>query len=403
MQENTILNETDLRNITEYLATHYSRFDVANRLLFTGHSHQAWPDVAFDGYEESFHISATYVDDKWKYVFEQIEKLRGYLRNFYNDPDGLYCHGPNVHQLFVSWLSALDLPNTQRIITTDGEFYSLERQFRRLEEEGIEIIRLPAEPNPDLVAQIDQELNEAPATAVILSRVFFGSGLVLQSLENIAGICEKHEVPLLLDDYHGTNVIPLDLSNKQLQQVYLLIGSYKYLQWGEANCFLRFPRDCRLRPVITGWFAAFNTLEKAQGKKVAFTEPNQRFGTATFDGVSCYRAAKVADFFLQNGLTPAKLRQLYLSQLYLLEEAFLNKQFDPRLIKRKHELTPDRKGGFLALETPYAVEIKNALRQEHVYVDARETTLRFGPAPYTTPEQIKEAIDRLEKVVSSFN
>ena len=30
------------------LAEHYSRFRVSERLLLTGHSHQAWPDVAFE-------------------------------------------------------------------------------------------------------------------------------------------------------------------------------------------------------------------------------------------------------------------------------------------------------------------------------------------------------------------
>ena len=31
------------------LAVHYSRFRVAERLLLTGHSHQAWPDGGFEG------------------------------------------------------------------------------------------------------------------------------------------------------------------------------------------------------------------------------------------------------------------------------------------------------------------------------------------------------------------
>ena len=31
------------------LAAHYTRFRVAERLLLTGHSHQAWPDRAFEG------------------------------------------------------------------------------------------------------------------------------------------------------------------------------------------------------------------------------------------------------------------------------------------------------------------------------------------------------------------
>ena len=400
MQENSRLNLTDLKNITEYLATHYSKFNAGGRLLFTGHSHQAWPDVAFEGYEESFSVSASLVDDKWSHVFGRVEQLRNYLRDFYNDPDGLYCYGPNVHQLLVSWLSALDLPRTRRIITTDGEFYSLERQFSRLEEEGIEIVRLPAEPNPDLPGQIEESLKKDPASAVILSRVFFESGLVLQSLEDIARVCNKYEVPLLLDDYHGTNVIPLNLNSKPLQHIYVLIGGYKYLQWGEANCFLRFPRECRLRPVITGWFAAFNTLEQQQEQNVVYTEPNQRFAGATFDGASCFRAAKVAEFFQQKQLTPETLRLLYLSQLHLLEEEFLKKHFDQTAIKLKHELPPERKGGFLALETPYAVRIKNALRQKQLYVDARGFTLRFGPAPYVTPGQIREAMELLDEVLT---
>jgi hypothetical protein len=29
------------------LQPYYSRFKVSNRLLFSGHSHQAWPDIAF--------------------------------------------------------------------------------------------------------------------------------------------------------------------------------------------------------------------------------------------------------------------------------------------------------------------------------------------------------------------
>ena len=36
------------------LASFYSRFRVADRLLLTGHSHQAWPDVAFDAQQRAW-------------------------------------------------------------------------------------------------------------------------------------------------------------------------------------------------------------------------------------------------------------------------------------------------------------------------------------------------------------
>ena len=45
------------------LAAHYRRFRVADRLLLSAHSHQAWPDVALEGQREAFDDAATYVDE----------------------------------------------------------------------------------------------------------------------------------------------------------------------------------------------------------------------------------------------------------------------------------------------------------------------------------------------------
>ena len=47
------------------LAAHYSRFRVADRILLTGHSHQAWPDVAFEAQQRAWLDAAEFVDDKW--------------------------------------------------------------------------------------------------------------------------------------------------------------------------------------------------------------------------------------------------------------------------------------------------------------------------------------------------
>ena len=44
------------------LASHYSRFHVAERLLLTGHSHQAWPDVSFDAQQQAWLDAAEFVD-----------------------------------------------------------------------------------------------------------------------------------------------------------------------------------------------------------------------------------------------------------------------------------------------------------------------------------------------------
>ena len=40
--------------VAENLARHYSRFRVSERVLLTGHSHQAWPDVAFSAQKQAW-------------------------------------------------------------------------------------------------------------------------------------------------------------------------------------------------------------------------------------------------------------------------------------------------------------------------------------------------------------
>src|SRR5919108_5763253 len=58
------------------LARHYSRFRVAERLLLTGHSHQAWPDVGFEAQQRAWLDAADYVDDKWERAAAQAGRGR---------------------------------------------------------------------------------------------------------------------------------------------------------------------------------------------------------------------------------------------------------------------------------------------------------------------------------------
>lgn len=379
----------------------YSRFDVARRLLFTGHSHQAWPDAAFDAVREYEEMVCREVDGKWLHAFERTELLRGYLRSFYDDPDGAYCCGLNTHMLLVSWLSCLDLRSRPRILSTDGEFHSLHRQLAALEPHGVQVEWLP-HADPDQLAEHVERSLGPDVSAVMVSRVFFETARVNTALERIALAANAHGVPLLVDDYHGTNVVPLSLRGGALEQAYVLIGGYKYLQWGEGNCFLRFPRSSGLWPVVTGWFASFGTLDRPRGREaVAFDPGDQRFATGTYDPVSQYRASGTVRFFERNGLTPTILQTQYQLQTALLRRLFLARDPDPAQIRLAVESPQVPLGGFVAFRSPGAREISAALRRRGVYTDARGEILRAGPAPYTTSSQCREFIDVLVEATES--
>lgn len=384
------------------LAPNYSHFDVTNRLLFTGHSHQAWPDVALEGLKESYTAAANKVDNKWESAFEKTEILRTYLRNYYDDPEGLYCLAENTHLLLVAWLSSFDLKNKPKVITTNAEFHSMYRQLHRLEEEGLQVAAVDAY-SANIASNIEKEI-DSKTSAIMLSRVYFESGIINQHLTDIAELARTHDIPFLIDDYHGTNVVPLSITEKNLEDCFFLIGGYKYLQWGEGNCFLRFPKNCELRPAVTGWFAAFSALDKPRDNgPVTYDEGNQRFASGTYDPASQFRAAKVVDFFQNQGLAPPILRKHYLTQVKLLKELFLEQHFDPEIITLRHQRPLEENGGFLALRSSFARTIQAKLLEENVYTDARGDILRMGPAPYTTSGQIEKAIAKLAKVVEQLN
>jgi kynureninase len=209
---------------------------------------------------------------------------------------------------------------------------------------------------------------------------------------------------LVIDDYHGTNVVPLSIRNEGLEDAFILIGGYKYLQWGEANCFLRFPKDCTIRPVITGWFASFSSLQNKQDftKAVEFDPGDQRFASGTYDPSSQFRAAKVVDFFKQQGLSSKVLRTGYQEQVALLKRLFLEQDIDPSIMRLTHSEDISRNGGFLSLYSSHAVTIRKRLLEKEVFTDARDTILRLGPAPYTTSEQIHDVIGLLAETISEI-
>ncbi len=393
---------SEINQLAERLIPHYSHFDVANRLLFTGHSHQAWPDVAREGQTEYFDVCACDVDTKWEKSFEKTEILRNYLRDYYDDPDGLYCREESTHFLMVSLLSSFDLKNKPKFITTDGEFHSMDRQLRRLQEEGLEVVSIPTNPDDNFAQRVIKEI-DVNTSAIMLSRVYFQTSLVNTHLSDIAAAARIQGIPVIIDDYHGTNVVPLSIREEGLEDCFILIGGYKYLQWGEANCFLRFPKDCELRPVVTGWFAAFSTLEHPRtNEPVQYDKSDQRFASATYDPSSQFRAAKVVEFFQEQGLTPEVLRKQYESQVGLLRSLFVEKDFDSEVIRLTHNEPLSRNGGFLSLTSPKAREIRADLLSRRIFTDARNEILRLGPAPYITERQIEAVIEELNRSIKNI-
>jgi kynureninase len=366
----------------------YARFlGEDGRILLSGHSHQAWPDVARDAQLAVFDDAAALCDDKWDRVFEIAGEVgRGILARMGFDEGDPIAFGESTHQLVFRLLSALDL-STARVVTTTSEFHSLHRQLTRLAEDGLEVGWVDGQPRATLTERLIAAITPG-TTVVAVSAVLFEDAWIVEDLERIvARALEVGAIPLI-DAYHAFNVVPLAWGDSG-RQAYVCAGGYKYAGFGNGLCWLRLPPGCALRPRYTGWFADFAHLSapRTPGQSVAYAEGGMRFAGATFDASAMYRAHAVLAHWDRFGLDVPALRAISVAQ---------TQRIIARLADRLPLVSsPDdaRRGGFVSLRHPRAGDVTQRLREKGVFVDSRGELLRVGPAPYLLDEEIDRGLD----------
>ncbi len=391
-----------LRASPNALARHYSRFRVAQRLLVTGHSHQAWPDVGLEAQQRAWLDAAEHVDDKWERAFAMANRVRLGFARLLDDPDAAVALGVNTHELLVRWLSALPLRRRPRLVTTTGEFHTIRRQLDRLAEEGVAVIKVAALPAATLAERLARAVDDRTA-AVLVSAVLYENAHIVPDLTSVHAACRQVGAELLVDAYHALGVVPFSVRADGLAEAFVLGGGYKYCQLGEGNCFLRIPPGCALRPVITGWFSEFASLARGEpAVPVEYGAGADRFAGATYDPTSHYRAAGVLDFFDAHQLTADLLRRVSQHQVGFLAGRFDALDADPRLIRRDHTVRLSELGGFLALQSARAAELCRRLGERGVVADYRADVLRLGPAPYLSDAQLGGVMEILGSLIAEL-
>lgn len=380
----------------ETLRAHYTHFlssDAmrAQRLLLTGHSHQAWPDVARQGVIEAFEDAALHVDDKWEAVFKKVAYVQEVISREIGAQSNEIALAQNTHELFTRFLSALPLQKRPKIIATDGEFHSVYRQLSALASTGlVDVSWVTAQPTHNLAERLAQEIDERCA-AVVCSTVMFQDGCITPHLSALSTRCAELGVRLFLDAYHSFKIVPFSLSEfAQPECIYLSGGGYKYAQWGEGVCWMRIPQEDEIRPIFTGWFSDFSHLDESRGSGRVpryGMSAAERFAGSTFDPSSVYRAARVAQFFDEQGMSTQALRTLSLEQTQQLIEG-LSPYFEIL-----SPLDTSGRAGFIAVQSAQASTWVHALRAQGVFVDARGHSLRFGPAPYLRYQDLESALE----------
>ena len=359
------------------------------------HSHYFWPDCTRDAMLQYWDDSAKYVDHKWGYFFETlVPQLQTKISDILNTsaPQQI-VFAPNTHELLYRIMSCFDSTKPFKVVSTDSEFHSFQRQASRLQEQGsIELITVPTQPFATFSERFKAAIAQHNPELVFFSQVFFNSGYVVSDVNDIVNSVTNDDTLVVIDGYHGFMAKPTDLS-AIAHRAFYLAGSYKYAQAGEGACFAHVPTGCALRPAYTGWFAEFGDLDKPRqidGKAaVQYSQDGMRFAGATMDFTALYRLRAVLNMFEENNISITTVNDYVMQmQQHFLEQ--LSAQQHP-MLNASNLVVEDasERGHFLTFELESAditQQLSAALKEQGILTDSRGNRLRFGFGLYHTKD-----------------
>lgn len=282
----------------------YSQFIEQNkgRQHFAAHSHHYWPDVTLEAMKQYWLDSAKLVDDKWEYFFtEKINEVQKQIAKMLHlsNPETI-VFASNTHELVYRLVSSFyDSGRPIKILTTDSEFHSFNRQSQRWQEAGLaEVEKVPVDESFEKSFLENAKSNKFDV--IFFSHVFFDSAIPVSNVTEIVKQLWDFKACIVIDGYHGFAALPTDLSEIE-ERAFYIAGSYKYAGGGEGCCFMHCPKT-DFYPVNTGWFAELAELGEKRKDKTPFPEGAMKFAGATMDYTALYRLEASLKMLEQEGL-----------------------------------------------------------------------------------------------------
>ncbi len=359
----------------------YSKFFEKNPNIrhFACHSHHYWPDCTRDAQLQYWEDSAKYVDDKWGYFFShKVPEFQKYVAESLNltYPEQITI-APNTHELVARLMSSFGQKKI-KVLTTDCEFYSFDRQLKRLyEEEMVDVNIVPLEPLSTFEERLMHEAGR-DHDFTFFSHVFFNQGYRIQNLQEIVEVAAKHSV-VCVDLYHSFFAIPTSLKEIE-DKAFFVGGCYKYSMGGEGASFLISPKNTKIKPVNTGWFAQIDSLSDDSDNEVYFSNSGLRFAGATVDFSGLYRQVAVFEMLKANDISVGKIHS------YVKDE---QKKFLEQINLKVGKLVyhgESNQGHFICIKyenSDLAAEAQQRLKEQKIITDRRGDIIRFGFCLYT--------------------
>ncbi|MEX2555685.1 MAG: aminotransferase class V-fold PLP-dependent enzyme [Actinomycetota bacterium] len=307
-------------------------------------------------------------------IIPEMRRLEGlFAKAIGADPDEVALT-PSVSTGLSSLASCMDFGERNEIVLSRQEFPTDCHVWLAQERRGAHVVWVDGKDEDAYRAAI------GPRTGVVsASRVSYLDGAMLDP-STLAATCREARVFCILDDYHGSGVVPLDVHATGAEA--LFGGPLKYLLGGPGISFVYVRRDVApvLAPTITGWFSQkdFFAFDNSANE---WPDNAQRLALGTPSPTAIYAAAAGLDTIHAVGIDRIRARSLELTS-YCIERA------DEAGFTVSTPRDPSRRGGLVAFEVPESKHVLERLLDADVIVDERHGALRVCPHFYSSEDDI---------------
>jgi len=358
----------------------FSRVLARSEIYLANHSLGRPPDRTAEDVARALDAWYRDMDGAWRAWLEARERFRALTARLVGAPRP-DCIVPKTSagQGLRAVLNAL--PGKPRVVTTDGEFDSIDFILRVYRDQGrIELRILPW-----------RELSVGGADLVVLSTVMFRSGEVVPQLARLVRAAHVGGALALLDVYHHAGVLPLDLA--ALDADFAVGGSYKYTRGGPGACWLYVRPGLAetLRTPDTGWFAKRDVFRYERPEPPQFGPGGDAWLESTPPVLAAVQALAGLELTLELGVE--RLRGHNLAQKERLGALLAAHGVRAEGAGEEH-------GAFVTIERSGAAQLAAALAQRGVKIDARGDTLRICPDILTRDAELAQAALALGELLS---
>jgi kynureninase len=328
------------------------------------------------------------------HAFPRLEQCREQFAALIGADSDEVAIVPSVSSGLSSIGSCLDFAARPKVVLSAMDFPTNHYVWRAQERAGAKLDVVPSPDGvridaDDVVRRVDEQ------TAIVnTNRVLFESSWIMD-LPPIVEAARSAGAHVLVDDFHGTGVVPLDVHSLGID--FLVSGALKWLCGGQGIAFLYCRRDLveRMEPRVVGWFGTVDPFDFDRSG-LRLRSDARRFEAGTFALPQAWTAVGGMEIILEVGVDKIRAR---------------NQELTRGIIARADEagmdlLTPradDRRGGLVRVRVPggrgSAERMLHALFERDVVLDQRGDALRISPHFFNNEDDLDRCFEVIRELL----